>query len=1040
MKNTPLSSCLRLSLAFALLQSSAIPAFSQTVRVLPVPGTVVSGIQAVGASAIGSRAGVPGGVGIQGSLLTHSVVPVAAPAVQGVHAVPSLPSLPSLASPAEARAVVPAGLAGQAAPAEGLSSRLAPGVELSDYSAEKLGRTPEAGAREAGEKLIDAITRTRAVPGSGDVSVSAAPVEAEASGLAKPSQRGPIDPATRPYSPWRLSTFLQDPEKYAMLFIFGADDKSFREVRGYELLVGDAVHQAFESVYKRIQAGAPGKDVKLSEILAVYDKVFDEGHKSGGYTERSGWKAAEYKRRGQEFIKTRFAGLAPFESQGKVLAIEERVFWAMKDPATGKSYDFKGRIDRLMLKGDTVYIRDWKTHFAPPTLTQLERDDFQLGLYALGLVRTRPDLVKGRKLVIAWDFKEFTQEIVVDEAYLARIEAQVLDILRRIETFTARVEAEKPEWLKRFSPDSSPAGSARARQAVDELGAVRAEMDAKAAELRVLRREYKNKEEGVTRYALRMKQAQVKGKRYTLDVTKTKEAASIPTKTDDPEGYEEMARILKEGGAWTGLSALDAASLRRSVESFGGDDHAVFQKLKDLVKSGHLNEVETYLKNAKADGLGVAKPKIERDAIAPDSQPGVLSATQLDVFLRDETEYAQRYIVRVRDEGGPKPMGTLAGSAIHETMEQLYVWIKGGREVADIDLNDLMKHFDARWEAGKTEGEYVPDKGVTEADYIKGSKEYIKAKWDKLYPFDLGRPAFLEKRMFFTLTDPKTNRTYKFQGIPDRVMIEGDAVVIRDWKSHYKEPTEAEVKAKDYQLGLYILALRQLYPDMMAGRKARLVWDFKSKEVVIDVDDAYLKNLEKRLFAVLRKMDSFRAKVESQREKWEEELGLIAVPRTKKAAADAVDGLGKIADKIVALEEAAAPLKEKEASLEAEVSAFSAATGWVRVHGSQYSSKLVKRGSVAVPTKGKDRQAYDQVTAILKEAGVWEKYSNLDYSALRKALADPNHPDRAVLEDVEPLLKAIDNVKVKLSKTLKKEKPRKKKAAGERGSARADQD
>ncbi|MBI5624664.1 MAG: PD-(D/E)XK nuclease family protein [Elusimicrobia bacterium] len=1034
MKNTILRSSTSIALVIALVQSSAAPAFSQTIRVVPGQGAGLPGIQASAAAAFQGPSSIRFNAGLAGAVPSGSLVPLAAPGAGTVleSALPSLPSLPALTGPALAPAEAPVQAAvPQAAPASELQSKLVPGVELSDYASEKLGRLPDSGAHEAGTKLSDAVIGVRAAPASGDVegaAVSAAP----RTGL-QPAQLKKIDPATRPYSPWRLSTFLQDPEKYAMLFIFGADDQAFREVRGYELLVGDAVHQAFESVYKRVQAGTPGKDIKLDEALAVYAKVFDEGHKSGGYTERSGWKASEYKRRGTDYIKTRFGRLAPFESQGKVLAIEERVFWTMKDPATGKSYDFKGRIDRLMLKGDTVYIRDWKTHFAPPTLTQLERDDFQLGLYALGLVRTRPDLVKGRKLVIAWDFKEFTQEIVVDEAYLARTEAQVLDILRRIEVFTARVEAEKPEWLKRLGPDSNPAGAARARAAVDELGKMRDGMDAKASELRALRREYKNKEEGVTRYALRMKQSQVKGKRYTLDVAKTKEEAALPTKTDDLEGYEEVVRILKEGGAWDSLSSLDAASVRKAVEALGGDDHQAFEKLKALIKSGHLNEVETYLKNAKASGGGVVRPKIERDAIAPDSQPGVLSPTQLDVFLRDETEYAERYIVRMREEG-PKAMGTLAGSVIHGTMEQLYVWIKGGREVADIHYNDLMKFFDARWEEEKAQGAYVPDKGVSEADYIKGSKEYVKAKWDKLYPFDLGRPVFLEKRMFFTLTDPKTGRTYKFQGIPDRVMIEGDTVVIRDWKSHYKEPTAAEVKAKDYQLGLYVLALRQLYPDLMKGRKARLVWDFKSKEVVIDVDDQYLQGLEKRLFAVLRRMDSFKAKVESQREKWEEELGLVTVPRTKKAAADAVDGLGRLADKIVALEDALAPLKEKEAALETEVAAFSSQTGWVRVHGSEYSSKLVKRGNVAVPTKGRERQAYDQVTAILKAAGVWEKYSSLDYSALRKALADPDHPDRAVLEKLEPLLKDIDNVKVKLSKTLKKDKPRKKKASGRKAS------
>ena len=132
----------------------------------------------------------------------------------------------------------------------------------------------------------------------------------------------------------------------------------------------------------------------------------------------------------------------------------------------------------------------------------------------------------------------------------------------------------------------------------------------------------------------------------------------------------------------------------------------------------------------------------------------MLSATQLDVFLRDETEYAQRYIVRVRE--GAQAHGD-PGRLVHpRDMEQLFVWIKGGREVADIDLNGLLKYFDESG-ANKADGEYVRTR-ASPGGLHQGLQEYIKAKWDKLYPSTWAGPCF--ERGCSSPTDPKTNRTY----------------------------------------------------------------------------------------------------------------------------------------------------------------------------------------------------------------------------------------------------------------------------------------
>ena len=906
------------------------------------------------------------------------------------------------------------------------SAALLPRIDFSAFSPESLGRMPAAGARDAGERLMDQVLGIRNGVRKGAVDGTKAPAvsnkkgpglkkgEPVVDGAPLGAAKKPFDPMNRPFSPYRLSMFEYDPEAYALTFLFGKEDKS--SPQGYELLIGLAVHQTLEKVYTWIAQGRDGKSITREEVLAEYDAAWaKEKAAAGRYRVRDGWTDADYKRRGRAFIARKFELLAPFDGQGQVLSLEQTVLWKMTDPVTGKSYDFKGKIDRLMLKGDTVYIRDWKTYFNPPSLAKLERDDYQLGLYALALRAARPDLVQGRKIKLVWDYKEFTQEIAVDDAYLAKVQDRVFHILRAIETFKERVEAERPEWEKRLKPDARPSGLQAAKQAVDRMGAIQAELADKKEELRKLDKEYGKLEAGLARYGKEQGLDAVQGQSYSATIERRSER-TVPTKTDDPEGNEAVVQVLREGGVWEKYSSLDAAAVRRMAELQGGEDRAAFEKLRADLRSEHAHGLEVSAKDEAGKGKGgVARTKLPREAWAPDAEPGLLSATQLATFLADREDYVKRYLLRMRDLG-PKPMGFLAGSAIHETMERLYVWIKGGKIAADLTLADLLKYFTGRWKELRAEGDFRPDPGVTPEEYQRGAKDYIRAKWKQLFPFDdQGRVLYLEQRMHFALTDPRTGRTYKFQGIPDRVMMDGDTIVIRDWKSHYKAPTDEEVKAKDYQLGLYLLAMRQLYPDLMRGKKGRLIWDFKEKETVIEVDDAYLADLEKRLFAVLREMDSLRTDFDANRAAWEDRLKPPDLPKNRAEAGARVDRMGELAVKMKTLDGAVKALKAESAELEEVVVEFSRRTGHVRVAGRSHASRLTKKGAVSVPTQGKEKEAYDRVVAILKDAGVWSKYSKMEYRALKKAMADPKNPDREILKKVEPLLREVRSTTVSLS-------------------------
>jgi len=86
--------------------------------------------------------------------------------------------------------------------------------------------------------------------------------------------------------------------------------------------------------------------------------------------------------------------------------------------------------------------------------------------------------------------------------------------------------------------------------------------------------------------------------------------------------------------------------------------------------------------------------------------------------------------------------------------------------------------------------------------------------------------------MFFDLQDPETGKKFRFQGIIDRLMVDDDTVWIRDWKTHFVPPSEEEIRAEDFQLGLYVIGLRQLFPELMKGKKVKVLTKITGNKVL----------------------------------------------------------------------------------------------------------------------------------------------------------------------------------------------------------------
>jgi hypothetical protein len=248
-------------------------------------------------------------------------------------------------------------------------------------------------------------------------------------------------------------------------------------------------------------------------------------------------------------------------------------------------------------------------------------------------------------------------------------------------------------------------------------------------------------------------------------------------------------------------------------------------------------------------------------------------------------------------------------------------------------------------------------------------------------------------------------------------MIEGDTVVIHDWKTHFVPPTEEQLRDEDFQLALYTYALRQLFPGLMAGKKVRLVWDFKDKPVVIEADEAYLEAALQRVRRVLREIETFTAEVGKDREKWERLAGMRKPPKSATEAKRWVNDLARLGAERDAKQAELDGLLEKAKPLRQAVLDYALESGHWEVETAKYAASVRKKPVVDIPTKSADPAGNAAVIDALKASGRWQDFSQLNYAGLKAALKkldDPKQPNKKALQKVAALLEETPESRLKL--------------------------
>jgi len=168
-----------------------------------------------------------------------------------------------------------------------------------------------------------------------------------------------------------------------------------------ETYLGSMVHDALEKLHrdKRFE-----KLMTLEELLAYFNKIWEENWKDSVIIVKKDYTADNYRKMGERMLTDYYNRHKPFD-QGRIIGLETQDFLPLDDQ--GK-YKFHIRIDRLMDMGDGLYeVHDYKTGSSLSKQEELDKDR-QLAMYSQWVRQNFKDFKKVR---LVWHFLAFDKEM-----------------------------------------------------------------------------------------------------------------------------------------------------------------------------------------------------------------------------------------------------------------------------------------------------------------------------------------------------------------------------------------------------------------------------------------------------------------------------------------------------------------------------------------------------------------------------------------------------------------------------------------------------
>lgn len=355
----------------------------------------------------------------------------------------------------------------------------------------------------------------------------------------------------------------------------------------------------------------------------------------------------------------------------------------------------------------------------------------------------------------------------------------------------------------------------------------------------------------------------------------------------------------------------------------------------------------------------------------------------------------RRYAFRYREK--PDIVETTSveaflGSRVHEALEWLYEDVVFGRvPSADHVATEFLRLWDSCWR-----DDVAITRDATAGEYRAIGEKMVRSYVDRYAPFDDGQTIGTEMRVDAALDGPGD---YRLIGYVDRVVrVAPGHWRIHDYKTGRSLPTQDQLDA-DRQLALYQIALHGMYPEV---ESVELVWHY----LAFDMELRSVRTpdqLEQLRSETIRRIEAAEACTEFPTRAgalcaWCEYRAICPAQaherRARAQEPEALDGVGLV-DAYVDLGSRIKELEFEKDRVGRDLTAYAEANGFDVVVGTEQQVKVWRKDNACtLPAWDDPRRA--EIECVLREAGLWDRFSSLATVGLSKAIEEGSLPSDVV--------------------------------------------
>jgi putative RecB family exonuclease len=367
----------------------------------------------------------------------------------------------------------------------------------------------------------------------------------------------------------------------------------------------------------------------------------------------------------------------------------------------------------------------------------------------------------------------------------------------------------------------------------------------------------------------------------------------------------------------------------------------------------------------------------------------VYSHSQLSTYEQCALRYKLHYRDRIvrRREG----IEAFTGSRVHDALKKCY----DDARMTKIDpIADLLAFYDDAWRRNWHDEIEIAREGLTQEHYRDSGRKMIEAFYARHAPFTADVTIDTEMRLSFPLAN---DGSYQLQGYIDRLAKCGDgSFTIHDYKTsgHLMSQDEAD---GDRQLALYQIGIKKRWPGVA---NIRLVWHYLAFDQ--DIESARSDGQIAELAAATMKLVD---EIEAAEEFPPNETGLCGwceypdlCPRRKHLhmveslpPSEYLNEPGvKLVDRYAALRDQVAGLEDEMGKVKDALIDYSRREDVSVIRGTD--RKVSVKFSEKLKFPGKSDPGRQELEDLIVSAGKWMEVSQLDTTALSKAVSGSGWP------------------------------------------------